>query len=77
MPSKSLPAQAIEASVLGRIRQAQGGDADARAWEQMDRERQREVIEGLVERIGYNGATRQISIRFRAPEVVAAQEARA
>jgi hypothetical protein len=43
----------------------------------MDRERQREVIEGLVERIGYNGATRQISIRFRAPEVVAAQEARA
>ena len=76
-PSKSLPAQAIEASVLGRIRQAQGGDTDARAWEQMDRERQREVIEGLVERIGYNGATRQISIRFRAPEVVAAQEARA
>jgi site-specific DNA recombinase len=76
-PSKSLPAQAIEESVLGRIRQAQGGDADARAWEQMDRERQREVIAGLVERIRYNGATRQISIRLRAPEVVAAQEARA
>ena len=76
-PSKSLPAQAIEESVLGRIRQAQGGAADAAAWEQMGRERQRELIEGLVERVGYNGATRQISIRFRAPEVVAAQEARA
>jgi hypothetical protein len=47
-PSKSLPAQAIEESVLGRIRQAQGGAADAAAWEQMGRERQRELIEGLV-----------------------------
>src|ERR1039458_8711734 len=47
-PSKSLPAQAIEESVLGRIRQARGGAADAAAWEQMGRERQRELIEGLV-----------------------------
>lgn len=77
-PSKSLPAQAIEESVLGRIRQAQAGDADATAWEQMGRERQREVLEGLVERVGYNGATRQISIRFRVPGVsMAGQETRA
>ncbi len=76
-PSKSLPAQAIEASVLGRIRQAQGV-ADATPWEQMDREQQREAIEAIVERVGYNGTTRQISIRFRAPEVaMAGQEARA
>ncbi|MGA8580193.1 MAG: zinc ribbon domain-containing protein, partial [Bryobacteraceae bacterium] len=76
-PSKSLPAQAIEASVLGRIRQAQGV-ADAAPWEEMDREQQRERIEAIVERVGYNGATRQISIRFRAPEVaMAGQEARA
>jgi site-specific DNA recombinase len=76
-PSKSLPAQAIESSVLGRIRQAQGV-ADAAPWEEMDREQQREMIEAIVERVGYNGATRQISIRFRAPEVaMAGQEARA
>ena len=44
----------------------------------MDRARQREAIEALVERVGYNGTTRQISIRFREAEVaVAAQEARA
>ena len=53
------------------------GIADATTWEQMDREHQREVIEAIVERVGYNGATRQISIRFRAPEMAAGQEARA
>ncbi|MGB9458232.1 MAG: recombinase family protein, partial [Bryobacteraceae bacterium] len=77
-PSKSLPAQAIEESVLGRIRQAQGGDGDSTGWEQMDREMQRKAIEAIVERVGYNGTTRQISIRFRAREVaMAGQEARA
>ena len=35
-------------------------------WEQMDRTRQIEVIGGIVERVGYDGAARQISIRFRA-----------
>ncbi|MFY9725072.1 MAG: recombinase family protein, partial [Bryobacteraceae bacterium] len=76
-PSKSLPAQAIEESVVGRIRQTQGV-ADAAPWEEMDREQQREKIEAIVERVGYNGATRQISIRFRAPTVaMAGQEARA
>ena len=77
-PSKSLPAQAIEESVLRQIRQAAGGTADATPWEQMDRTRQREALQTIVERVGYNGATRQISIRFRAPEVaMAGQEARA
>jgi hypothetical protein len=44
-PSKSLPAQAIEESVLRRIGQVPGGIADATPWEQMDRTRQREAIE--------------------------------
>ncbi|MFZ1145354.1 MAG: hypothetical protein WB359_12140 [Bryobacteraceae bacterium] len=43
----------------------------------MDRSRQLEVMQTLIERVGYNGTTRQISIRFREAEVaVAAQEAR-
>jgi site-specific DNA recombinase len=76
-PSKSLPAQAIEESVLGRVRQAQEA-GDAAAWKEMDRAWQRAAIEAAVERIGYNGTTRQISIRFREAEVaVPAQEARA
>jgi len=63
--------------VLGRIGQAPGV-ADAAPWEEMDRQRQREAIGAAVERIGYNGTTRQISIRFRAPEAgMAEREARA
>jgi len=75
-PSKSLPAQAIEESVLGRIRQT-AGVADATPWEEMDRPRRIELMQALIERVGYNGTTRQISIRFREAEAaVTAQEAR-
>ena len=73
-PSKSLPAQAIEESVLGRMRQVQGGIADVTPWEQMDRRRQIETIQGIVERVGYNGGTGQICIRFRPPEMVLAEQ---
>jgi len=74
-PSKSLPAQAIEESVLGRVRE---GMDRATPWKEMDRQRQREIVEALVERVGYNGTTRQISVRFRTSEAgMATQEARA
>ena len=64
-PSKSLPARAIEESVLKRLREAQPARFGAAEWEQMDRTRQVQVMGGLVERVGYDGAARQISIRFR------------
>ena len=64
-PAKSLPAREIEESVLGQIREAQRGMIpDPVAWEQMDRTRQVEAIQSVVERIGYDGSARQISIRF-------------
>jgi hypothetical protein len=63
-PGKSLPAGAIEKSVLGRIREAKHGICDPCEWEQMDRARQVEAIQAVVERVGYDGAARQISIRF-------------
>jgi site-specific DNA recombinase len=66
-PAKSLPARGIEESVLGQIREAQGGLFDPAEWEQMDRTRQVEAIHATVERIGYNGIKRQVSIRFRPP----------
>jgi len=76
-PSKTLPAQTIEESVLGRVRQTERV-ADATPWEEMDRSRQIEVMQALLERVGYNGTTRQFSIRLRVAEVaVTAQEARA
>jgi hypothetical protein len=61
--------------VLGRVRK---GMDHTTPCEEMDRERQWEAIEMLVERVRYNGTTRQISIRFRVDEVASApQEARA
>jgi site-specific DNA recombinase len=70
-PAKSLPARGIEESVLGRIRQAERGIPAPAEWEQMDRVRQVETIQGIVERIGYDGDARQVSIRFR-PTMTAA-----
>jgi hypothetical protein len=64
--AKSLPASAIEESVLKRLRVAQPAGFGLPEWEQMGRTRQVEVIRALVERIGYDGAARQVSIRLRA-----------
>ena len=63
-PAKSLPARAIEESVLGKLRGVQHGSFDLGEWEQMDRIRQVEAIRSIVERIDYDGIARQISIRF-------------
>jgi site-specific DNA recombinase len=65
-PGRALPVSAIEESVLGRVREAKHGVCDPGEWVEMDRARQVEVIQAAVERISYDGATRQISIRFRA-----------
>jgi hypothetical protein len=64
-PGKSLPARAIEESVLDQLRNTQPALFGAADWEQMNRTRQMEVMRGSVERVGYDGAARQISIRFR------------
>jgi site-specific DNA recombinase len=69
-PAKSLPAHAIEASVLSRIREKHHGVFESTEWEQMDRGRQVEAVQAVVERVGYDGTARQISIRFH-PEVQA------
>jgi site-specific DNA recombinase len=73
-PDSSLPARAIEESVLGRIKEAQHEILDPSQWEQMDRNRQVEAIQAVVERIGYDGAARQISIRFRKPAITTAEQ---
>jgi Recombinase zinc beta ribbon domain len=64
-PSKSLPAHAIEESVVGRIREQQiERIASGQPWEQMDRVCQIEAIRKIVERVSYDGRVRRISIRF-------------
>jgi site-specific DNA recombinase len=70
----SLPARAIEESVLRRIREAQPGPFDPSGWEQTDRARQIEAIQAAVERIGYDGIGRQISIRFHSAAITAPGE---
>jgi site-specific DNA recombinase len=67
-PGKSLPARAIEESVLKQLQDAQPALFVASKWEHMDRMRQVEAIRARVERVGYDGAAQQISIRFRAAE---------
>lgn len=70
--------RASEESVLGRIREAQRGIPDRSEWEPMDRTRQVEAIQAIVERIGYDGTTRQVTVRFHQPAITAAgQEVRA
>jgi site-specific DNA recombinase len=73
-PAKSLRAGAIEESVLGRIREARREICDPSEWEKMDRTGQVEAIQAIVERIGYDGAARQISIRFHPAAITAAGE---
>jgi site-specific DNA recombinase len=65
-PSKSLPARAIEESVLKRLRDVEPAAFEIAEWEHMDRSRQVEAMQTFVERVGYDGAARQVSIRFRA-----------
>lgn len=75
-PSKSLPARAVEESVLARVRDEQiGGIADRAEWEQMDRVVQVAAIHAVVARVGYDGTIRQLSIRFRANEAAEVVEA--
>jgi hypothetical protein len=73
-PGHSLSARGIEESVLRRIGEAQPGLFDPSGWEQTDRARQIEAIQTTVERIGYDGVARQISIRFHPGAITAAVE---
>jgi site-specific DNA recombinase len=76
-PAKSLPAHGIEESVLGQIREAQREIPDPAVWEQMDRTRQVEAMQAIIERVGYDGVARQIFIRFHPPAITTGQEAEA
>lgn len=60
-PSKSLPARQIEDSVITQITAKQLAPA---AWERLDPAQRVAEIQTLVERIGFDGVTRQVSIRF-------------
>jgi site-specific DNA recombinase len=75
-PTKSLPARGIEESVLGQIREAHPGIFDPAVWERTNRNLQVEAIRAIVERIGYDGAARQVSIRFHPAAITTGQEAR-
>src|ERR1019366_5754648 len=50
-PVKSLSARAIEESVLEQIRQTQPGSFDPSGWGQMDRIRQVDAVQAVVERV--------------------------
>jgi site-specific DNA recombinase len=74
-PGKSLSARAIEESVLKRVRDAQPARFGASEWEHLDRRHQLEAMQTFVERVGYDGAAKQISIRFHAAAITTGEEA--
>jgi site-specific DNA recombinase len=76
-PSKSLPAQAIEASVLRQMWAAAVEIPEAAEWEQMDRPDQLATLQSLAARIGYDGMSQRISIRFHPTATPVRQEVRA
>ena len=73
-PSKSLPAAAIEESVVGRIRQARPELYAEREWGEMEKQRQVEVIQASVARIDFDGVTRTVTIQFRVDQKMAKEE---
>ena len=73
-PAKSLPAQAIEESVLGRVRDAHAGIFVSSAWEKMDRARQVEAMQAIVDRVGYDATSQKVSLRFH-PAAITTDEA--
>ena len=63
-PSKSLAARVIEQSVLAQLLQAKIPIFEPSQWEHMDRRQQVDTLRGVVERVGFDGKRRQVSIRF-------------
>lgn len=74
-PSKSLPARTIEESVLQRVWEA--GVVESAAWQQMERANQVAAIRAAIERVGYDGNSQRISIRFHKKPPVAGHGVRA
>jgi hypothetical protein len=65
-PSKSLGARHIEDSVLARVQAQQLIPIE---WEQLDAVQRVATIQRIVERVGFDGNTGQVLLRFRADAV--------
>jgi len=60
-PTKSLPARHIEDSVLAHVQAKQLTPIE---WEQLDSVQRVAAIQRIVERVGFEGTTGRVSIRF-------------
>ena len=56
---------------MQQIREADPTMIDPSGWERMDLARQVETIQAIVERVGYDGIRRQVTIRFHPPVIAA------
>ncbi len=75
---RTLPAPAIDQSVLARVREAHPEFPTGSEWDRLDRSEQLRAVQAVVERIGFDGVSKRISIRFRADSVeTVGQEVRA
>ena len=60
-PAKSLPTRHIEDSVLAHVQAKQLTPLE---WERLDSVQRVAAIQRIVERVGFEGTTGQVSIRF-------------
>jgi hypothetical protein len=56
------------------MRDAQPARFGVAEWEHMDRRQQVETMQTFVERVGYDGAAKQISIRFHPAAITTGEE---
>ena len=65
-PAKSLPARHIEDAVLAQLRATPAAALAPIPWDELDPIQRIAALQSMVERVGFNGATGQVSIRFHA-----------
>jgi site-specific DNA recombinase len=72
-PAKSLPARQIEDAVLAQVRATPPPDSPPLQWDDLEPSQRITALRSMVERVGFDGATGQVSIRFHlveGPEVL-------
>lgn len=67
-PAKSLPASKIEDAVLAQIQATPSSDSRPHQWDDLDSTQRIGALRSMVERVSFDGATGEVSIRFHSFE---------
>jgi len=67
-PAKSLPARKIEDAVLAQLQATPPSNSPPHQWNDLDPVQRIATLRSMVERVGFDGATGEVSIRFHSRE---------